>query len=115
MGRRPLDDGLDDDHVDADVTRAIRELKTMGCSPIEDDKKMKKRKPRKRNPQIRNCGPDSPFYSFQQVMDIIPLGRTTIYQMISKGEFPAQVKLGQRAAVWSKQSINDWIASKLKS
>lgn len=37
------------------------------------------------------------------------LSRSTIYLLISKGLFPKQIKLGERAVGWLDEDINNWI------
>ena len=61
----------------------------------------------------RQCGDKSPFYSLQQVLEIVPVSKTCIYNMIKDGEFPSQTKLGKRSTVWSKESVNLWLKDKL--
>lgn len=41
------------------------------------------------------------------------LGRTKIYELIRKGEFPAPIKLGARTARWPAAVIDDWIQKKI--
>lgn len=41
------------------------------------------------------------------------LGRTKIYELIRKGEFPAPIKLGARTARWPAAVIDAWIQKKI--
>lgn len=41
------------------------------------------------------------------------LSRSTIYQRISLGEFPAPVSLGARAVGWIESEITDWLANRI--
>lgn len=43
------------------------------------------------------------------VKERVSLSRSTIYALISKGKFPKQIKLGERAIGWLESDINDWI------
>ena len=61
----------------------------------------------------RQCGDKSPFYSLQQVLEIVPVSKSGIYYMINNGDFPAQIKLGKRSIVWSKEAVNLWVKDKL--
>ena len=37
------------------------------------------------------------------------LSRSTIYFLISKGTFPKQIKIAERAVGWLESDINEWI------
>ena len=41
------------------------------------------------------------------------VGRTTIYEMISRVEFPAPVKIGPRASAWPQHEIERWIEDRI--
>lgn len=47
------------------------------------------------------------------VMEMTGLARSTIYKYISDGQFPKQIKLGARAAGWSREEVEQWLAAKL--
>lgn len=46
------------------------------------------------------------------VMDVTGLSRSTIYAMMSKGEFPRQVTLGRRVVAWPESVISKWLAER---
>lgn len=50
----------------------------------------------------------------QRVVYLTGLSKSTIYELIKKGEFPAQLKLSERASGWTESSINAWIDSRQK-
>lgn len=41
------------------------------------------------------------------------LSRSEIYRRIALGDFPAPVKLGQRASAWSKHEVDAWISQRI--
>ena len=43
-----------------------------------------------------------------QVIDLFPVSRMTIYRMIQAGEFPAPTKFG-RATLWRRSQLRRWI------
>jgi prophage regulatory protein len=45
----------------------------------------------------------------KQVVRYTGLGRSSIYKMVSVGEFPKQAKIGLRAVAWVEQEIIDWL------
>lgn len=53
--------------------------------------------------------PTTGFVRLPQVLSVIPLSRSAIYQAIREGRFPAPVKLGPRTAAWSVDAIREWI------
>lgn len=55
------------------------------------------------------------FIRLNVVKEITSLSKSTIYRLISEGDFPKQVQIGKRAVVWVRSDINDWINQKLKT
>ena len=50
----------------------------------------------------------------EQVQSQTSLGRSSLYALIKKGDFPKPVKLtGARAAAWSSHAVSEWIASRI--
>lgn len=44
-----------------------------------------------------------------EVLDLVPLSKSTLYLMIQQGSFPAPVKLGRRAVAWRLADVEAWI------
>jgi len=40
------------------------------------------------------------------------LSRSTIYEMIGRGDFPRQIKLGRRAVGWMADEVDHWICQR---
>jgi prophage regulatory protein len=49
-----------------------------------------------------------------EVQHLTGLGRSTIYSLIGKGEFPRPVKLTAKAVGWPESEIAKWLASRNK-
>ena len=49
------------------------------------------------------------FIRLEEVRSITGLSRSSIYQFISDGKFPKQIKIGARAVAWDDGDIQDWI------
>ena len=49
------------------------------------------------------------FIKLPTVMDLTGYRRTSIYQKVAEGTFPAPVKLGPRAVGWLSTEIDAWI------
>jgi prophage regulatory protein len=43
------------------------------------------------------------------------LSRSTVYNMISRGDFPSPVRLGPRAVGWLEAEVEEWIATRERS
>ena len=46
------------------------------------------------------------------VMARIGLSRSTIYHLMSRGAFPAPIRLGVRAVGWRESDLADWLAQR---
>lgn len=51
------------------------------------------------------------FLRLPQVLAIIPVCKATWYAGVKTGRYPAQVKLGPRAAAWRRSDIERLVAS----
>jgi prophage regulatory protein len=47
-----------------------------------------------------------------QVEEVTGLGRSTIYEMMSKKRFPLPIRIGSRAVRWSENEIKEWLATR---
>lgn len=45
----------------------------------------------------------------------VGLGRSSIYSALARGEFPAPVKLGERAVGWLESDIDAWIFARVSA
>ena len=52
--------------------------------------------------------PPTLYYRMPTLKRMTGLGRSTIYRMIAKKEFPAQVHIGARAVGWRVADIDLW-------
>jgi prophage regulatory protein len=50
-----------------------------------------------------------------ELLPRVPLSRSTIYQMVSKQEFPSPAKIGPRAVAWSEELVDAWAKAKIGS
>jgi prophage regulatory protein len=76
-------------------------------------RKIKRDSTKRNNPRI--ASEKSPFLGRDQVLELVPVGKSTLYLMMAAGEFPKPKKLGGRAAAWSKAEVEAWIAEKLSN
>jgi prophage regulatory protein len=61
---------------------------------------------------IRN--PASTILRLKQVKARTGLARSTLFERIKAGEFPAQVSLGARAVGWLESDIEAWIGAQVE-
>jgi len=52
-----------------------------------------------------------PILRTREVMRLTGQARSTLYDKLSRGEFPKPVKLGQRAIGWYTSDIAKWLES----
>lgn len=43
----------------------------------------------------------------------VGLKRSALYDAISRGDFPAPVKIGARSVAWPESAVNAWIAARI--
>jgi prophage regulatory protein len=49
-----------------------------------------------------------------EVCSLVGLGKSSIYEGVKSGTFPAPVKLSRRAVCWPAASIDAWITERIK-
>lgn len=47
------------------------------------------------------------------VQDQTGLARSTLYKLISTGDFPAPVKITSKAVAWRSSAIDAWVATRI--
>jgi prophage regulatory protein len=53
------------------------------------------------------------FLRMPDVMRRTGYSKSRIYALITRGEFPQQVQIGERATAWLKSEIDSWIAARI--
>lgn len=53
------------------------------------------------------------FIRLPEVMHICGLSRSTIYDLISRNAFPAQVSLGGKNVAWVASEVGDWMNDRI--
>lgn len=54
-------------------------------------------------------------YRRTAVEEITGLSRSTIYDLMSRGEFPRPIKLTPRIVAWPESRISEWLAQRAES
>jgi len=50
----------------------------------------------------------------KEVCSIVGLKPSTIYKLMSNGEFPKQIKLTAKSVGWSSSEVNHWVSLKIR-
>jgi prophage regulatory protein len=50
-----------------------------------------------------------------QLMNKVPLGKSTIYAYVKAGKMPAPIKLGDRAVGWIESEIDAWLKERVEA
>lgn len=43
------------------------------------------------------------------------VGRSTLYEWIQGGSFPAPISIGKRAVAWDSLAVSEWIEARVKA
>jgi predicted DNA-binding transcriptional regulator AlpA len=49
------------------------------------------------------------FLRLPQVLELIPVGRTTLLQWAKEGKFPKPIKLGPNLSLWKKSDVDEFV------
>ncbi len=55
------------------------------------------------------------FLRMPNVLTRTSLSRSSVYDLMSKGCFPKQIKLSERAVGWLESEIDDWMESRIEA
>lgn len=50
-----------------------------------------------------------------EVMAICGLSRSSVYAYVTRGEFPAPVKITRQASAWVQQEVQDWVEQRISA
>jgi prophage regulatory protein len=53
------------------------------------------------------------FLRLPEVMGLTGLSRSTLYDAIKRGSFPASVPLGGKGVAWVSTEVESWMASRI--
>lgn len=55
--------------------------------------------------------PQAGFVRLPQILEVLPIGKSTWWAGVASGRFPQSVKLGPRTTAWRVEDIRDLLAS----
>lgn len=44
-----------------------------------------------------------------QVLNTVGISRSTLYQLVARGDFPKPIKISRRACAWPESAVQRWI------
>lgn len=50
-----------------------------------------------------------------EVLYLTGLGRSTLYRLISDGQFPTQITITLKSVGWLEQEVQDWIKERVEA
>ena len=53
--------------------------------------------------------PETGFVRLPQILEVIPIGKTSWWEGVKSGRFPPSVKLSSRCTAWKAEDIRDLI------
>lgn len=56
--------------------------------------------------------PPHGFVRLPTILRLIPVGRSTLWEMIARGDFPPPVKLSARVSAWRSHDVHAFMASR---
>lgn len=51
-------------------------------------------------------------FRLRKVQELTGLGRSSIYELMARGEFPRPIKLTAKAVAWPESAVARWLASR---
>jgi predicted DNA-binding transcriptional regulator AlpA len=63
------------------------------------------------NKNIQNHTQNSTYLRLPQVLEIIPIGKSSWWAGVKSGRYPKSVKLGPRTTAWRKEDIDQLIVA----
>ncbi|CQH58350.1 AlpA family transcriptional regulator [Yersinia enterocolitica] len=64
-------------------------------------------------PPMATHYPRDRFMRLPEVINTTALSRSTIYELISRDHFPAQISLGGKNVAWLASEIESWMAERI--
>ncbi len=61
---------------------------------------------------MQSNSPPRKALRFPQVAEKTGLGRTSLYRLIQRGQFPKPHKLSERISAWDAAAVDTWLSEK---
>ncbi len=60
-------------------------------------------------PEATRIAPDDRLLRIDQVREMVPKDKATIYRWIAKGDFPRGYRIGPGSVAWLRSEILEWM------
>jgi prophage regulatory protein len=60
---------------------------------------------------MKNSLPDTGFLRLNQILEFIPVCKSTFWDKVKKGDYPKPVKISDRAVAWKVEDIKELMES----
>jgi prophage regulatory protein len=55
------------------------------------------------------------YIRIKELVQLLGIGRSTIYRLVKNNKFPKQIKLSERTSVWKLSAVNQWLNDREKA
>lgn len=62
----------------------------------------------------RSISPDDRLLTIEQVTEIVPKSRRTIYRWVKAGQFPRGYQIGPASVAWLRSEVIEWAEEKTR-
>jgi prophage regulatory protein len=62
-----------------------------------------------------NSNPKITLHRCKSVLEQTGLKRSSLYKLISQGDFPKPVKITAKAVAWPSNEVEDWVSSRISA
>lgn len=56
--------------------------------------------------------PPGGFVRLPTILVLVPVGKSSVWEMVRRGDFPAPVRLSKRVTAWRSEDIAKYVASR---
>jgi prophage regulatory protein len=55
------------------------------------------------------------FYRLREVLQLVPVKKSSLFRWVQKKQFPSPYRLGPRASAWSRREVHEWCEARMKA
>lgn len=54
------------------------------------------------------------FYRLREVLQLVPVKKSSLFRWVQLGQFPAPYRIGPRASAWSRRQVLEWCEARIR-